>query len=87
MSYFAVLSAIASTVCWTDTPLPEAGVRRDKAGKRMDQGCRDWLEPRLWGVHDLMVRLLGRCTCEDESRVVELYTVEGSVRDGMRISA
>ena len=87
MSYFCVLSPARSTVCQTDTPPSGAGVRRDKAGKRMDQGCRDWLEPRLWGVHDLMVRLLGRCTCEDESRVIELYTVEGSVRDGMRISA
>ena len=53
----------------------------------MEQGCRSWLEPRYWGVHDLMVRLLGRCTCEDEARVVELFTVDGVPREGQRIGA
>jgi len=42
----------------------------------MGQGCRALLEPRYWGVHDLMVRLLGRCTCEEDGRVVELFKVE-----------
>jgi len=53
----------------------------------MEQGCKDWLEPRYWGVHALMVRLLGRCTCENEARVVELYTVDGVTREEQRIGA
>lgn len=53
----------------------------------MEQGCKSLLEPRYWGVHDLMVRLLGRCTCESEARVVELYTVNGVTRDPERVSA
>ena len=47
----------------------------------MDQGCmdcREWLEPRFHGIHDLMTRLLGRCTCQNDARVIELYTVEGA---------
>lgn len=51
----------------------------------MEQGCRGFVEPRWYGIHDLMVRLLGRCTCESESRVVQLYTVEGC--EEQRVSA
>ena len=39
----------------------------------MAQGCRALLEPKWAGIHDLMVRLLGRCTCDTDARVVELY--------------
>ena len=42
----------------------------------MAQGCRALLEPKWAGIHDLMVRLLGACTCERDARVVELYRVE-----------
>ena len=32
------------------------------------------MEPKWHGVHDLMARLLGRCTCEQgDAHVVELY--------------
>lgn len=62
-------------------------MRSDKAGEGMEQGCKALLEPRYWGVHDLLVRLLGRCTCENEARVVELYTVDGCTRDPERASA
>ena len=53
----------------------------------MGQGCESLLEPRYWGVHELMVRLLGRCTCASEARVHELYTVDGVRRDAERIGA
>ena len=43
------------------------------------QGCSNLLLPgRAEGVHDVMVRLLGRCTCESGARVIELYTVDGA---------
>lgn len=42
----------------------------------MENECTKLLEPRYWGIHDLMVRLFGACTCECEDRVSELYTVE-----------
>lgn len=42
----------------------------------MGQGCEALLEPKWAGVHGLLVRLLGRCTCEEDARVVELYRVE-----------
>lgn len=35
---------------------------------------------RAEGVHALLVRLLGRCTCENDERVRRLYTVEGAGR-------
>lgn len=44
----------------------------------MEGRCRSWLEPRYEGVHALMVRLLGRCTCESDTRVVELFTAAGA---------
>jgi len=53
----------------------------------MEQGCRSWLEPRWAGIHDLMVRLLGHCTCDEgQAHVFELYTVEGA-RSAERLSA
>ena len=44
------------------------------------QGCLDWMEPRrAKGVHELMVRLLGKCTCEGVSPAkIELYVVAGA---------
>ena len=38
------------------------------------------MEPRrAQGVHDLMVRLLGQCTCEGvPAEVIELYVVDGA---------
>ena len=42
------------------------------------KSCMDLLTPgRGEGVHALLSRLLGRCTCEG-ARVHELYTVEGA---------
>ena len=36
--------------------------------------CEDLLEPKWRGVHDLLTRLLGRCTCErGDAHIVELY--------------
>lgn len=52
----------------------------------MAQGCRALLEPKWAGIHDLMVRLLGACTCQTDDRVVELYRVE-ECRSGERVSA
>ena len=52
-----------------------------------DQGCFALLEPgRAEGVHAVMTRLLGECTCTKESRRIELYTVEGA-RTAARLSA
>jgi hypothetical protein len=47
----------------------------------MEQGrCRDLLEPKWHGVHDLLTRLLGRCTCEaGDAHVVELYRSAAAV--------
>lgn len=43
------------------------------------QGCQELMEPgRAKGVHELLTRLLGRCTCESRARVHELYTVDGA---------
>lgn len=44
------------------------------------QGCLAWMEPRrAQGVHDLMVRLLGRCTCDGvPAAKIELYVVAGA---------
>ena len=38
-------------------------------------------------LHALLTRLLGRCTCESLAEVIELYTVDGSVRECDRQSA
>jgi hypothetical protein len=44
-----------------------------------EQGCFALLEQgRADGVHAVMTRLLGECTCQQEARVIELYTVEGA---------
>jgi hypothetical protein len=53
-----------------------------------EQGCLEWMEPRrAQGVHDLMVRLLGRCTCEGMAgEVLDLYVVDGA-RSAERVSA
>lgn len=50
--------------------------------------CTDLLSPRRGiAIHQLMTRLLGRCTCEaGERRVTELYMVHGG-RSAERISA
>lgn len=40
----------------------------------MEGRCASWVEPRYEGVHALMVRLIGRCTCESEAEVVQLFT-------------
>jgi len=46
----------------------------------MDQGCRALLEPKWHGIHDLMVRLLGHCTCEaGDAHVIELYRAADAV--------
>ena len=52
-----------------------------------EQGCLEWLEPRrAQGVHDLMVRLLGKCTCEDmPAEVIELYVVDGARSAGRMV--
>jgi hypothetical protein len=42
----------------------------------MAQGCRALLEPKWAGIHELMVRLQGRCTCDTDARVVDLYRVD-----------
>lgn len=49
----------------------------------------DMLEPRrAQGVHDLMTRLLGRCTCErGEAEVTSLYGVDGAHSADERVSA
>lgn len=40
--------------------------------------CKDMMEPRrARGVHALMVKLFGRCTCGSE-RPRQLYTVAGA---------
>ena len=62
-----------------------------KAGSGLvaeEQGCLAWLEPRrAQGVHDLMVRLLGKCTCEGvPAEVIELYVVDGA-RSAEMVSA
>lgn len=46
----------------------------------MGQGCEALLEPKWAGVHDLLTRLLGRCTCEQDGNVARLYTVQGGSR-------
>lgn len=50
--------------------------------------CMDLLSPRRGiAIHQLMTRLLGRCTCEGgERRVTELYMVNGA-RTAERLSA
>jgi len=40
----------------------------------MERRCEGLLEPRWQGIHDLLTRLLGRCTCEaGDAHVVELF--------------
>jgi hypothetical protein len=41
-------------------------------------GCEEWLEPaRAKGVHELLVDLLGECTCEQpRATVADLYVVD-----------
>ena len=53
-----------------------------------DQGCLDWMEPRrAEGVHALMTRLLGRCTCEGmPPDMIRLYVVDGA-RSAEQVSA
>lgn len=50
--------------------------------------CTDLLSPRRGiAIHQLMTRLLGRCTCEGGAkRVTELYMVNGG-QSAERISA
>jgi hypothetical protein len=43
----------------------------------MEGRCASWVEPRYEGVHALMVRLIGRCTCESDAEVVQLFTCAG----------
>ena len=51
------------------------------------QGCHGLLLPgRAEGVHEVLTRLLGRCTCDSQARVIELYTVDGA-RTAERLSA
>jgi len=46
----------------------------------MDQGCRALLEPKWHGLHDLLVRLLGHCTCEaGDAHVIELFRAADAV--------
>jgi len=46
------------------------------------------MEPqRAQGVHELMVKLLGRCTCESLARVYEIYTVDGARRSEDALTA
>lgn len=36
--------------------------------------CEELLEPKWQGAHELLTRLLGRCTCEaGDAHIVELY--------------
>jgi len=53
------------------------------------EGCLDWLTPnRAQGVHDLMTKLLGRCTCQSSTtRVHHLYAVAGAAGGEDRESA
>ena len=54
----------------------------------MEQGCQGLLEPRYAeGVHALLTRLLGRCTCESQARVVELYSTDDEERSRVRATA
>jgi hypothetical protein len=55
-----------------------------------EQGCLDWMtERRASGVHELMTRLLGRCTCEGvPPEKLQLYVVVGArSADEGRVSA
>lgn len=48
----------------------------------MGQGCKALVEPRWHGVHELLVRLLGQCTCEaGDAHVVELYRPADAAED------
>ena len=51
------------------------------------EGCMELVTPRrAKAVHEMLQRLLGRCTCESTARVHELYTVNGA-RSAERVSA
>lgn len=46
----------------------------------MECRCEALLEPKWRGIHDLLTRLLGRCTCErGDAHVVELYRAAAAV--------
>jgi hypothetical protein len=54
----------------------------------LEEGCRDWLEPRYEGVHYLMVRLLGRCTCQSSrEQVHRLYSIAEATEGAEPLSA
>ena len=76
MPYFAVVSPVRSTVASQGTvkkpAFPEGRMRAGCRG--MERRCEDLLEPQWQGIHDLLTRLLGRCTCEaGDAHVIELY--------------
>ena len=78
MGYFSVMSPVGSSLNGERPTRADRGVPlaliRERSWVGMEQGCRALLEPKWHGVHDLLTRLLGRCTCEaGDAHVVELY--------------
>lgn len=47
------------------------------------RSCHELLEPRrAAGVHDLMTRLLGRCSCEHgEAEVIQMWASRETARE------
>jgi hypothetical protein len=50
----------------------------------LEEGCRAWMTERRWGIHDLMVRLKGRCVCQSSTEhVTDLYGIDGTRREDL----